>query len=161
MRNFKATLSTEFAKTRRNPRIFTFISKLHKVCFLFVIYSKTWPPILRKVCMWSRHVPRKVLVKFQKIPFTNKFVSTRTRPPKAATECELILKGDKKTFYIQSFYHCQSGSWLILGAAIQFENLLPGQLCQSVDLLMHKWFSLLSLIRAQIRRYFDFEWSKI
>ena len=42
--------------------------------------SKTSTPIFLYFCMWPRHVPRKVYVKFQKIPFTNKtFLSIAKR----------------------------------------------------------------------------------
>ena len=80
--------------------------------------SNSCPPILMKLCMCLRLIPRKDYVKFQKIPFTKKnflliyhffplvsgcpnkslcpnmshclifFFFFNTRPPEAATECE-------------------------------------------------------------------------
>ena len=47
-------------------------NKWMSLCVLWQDFSETWPPILMKLCMWPRHIPRTVYVKFQKIPFTNK-----------------------------------------------------------------------------------------
>ena len=51
---------------------FTSLLKLHKICILFIIYSKTWPPILMKLCTLIRHTLRSVTKDCYKIPFTNK-----------------------------------------------------------------------------------------
>ena len=38
----------------------------------------------------------------------------------------------------------ETGTWPTLGPAIQFENLLPGNLCQSVDLFGRNKFPFLT-----------------
>ena len=74
--------------------------KLHKVCIMWQGFSKTETPILMKLGMHFRHVPRKVYVKFQLIlPINKKFllISQKKRRPEAAITCEYLKENKKKS----------------------------------------------------------------
>ena len=66
--------------------------KLHKVLILWQDFSKTSKPILMKLCMWLRHIPRKVLVPLACLGslYSSLKVTGRRRQPQNASYMKRI-----------------------------------------------------------------------